>query len=184
MQQLLDALTCLGEARIVHCDVKPENILLCSYETLFCLFLCSFLDQVYAVLSLCACLLMDLCTTFALYYVPVFCGIACTNYSGWLTRCVRLNEPRVKMIDFGSACFEGQTIYSYIQSRFYRAPEVLLGLPYGPPIDVWSLGCVAAELFLGLPLFPGVSEFNQVARIVEALGYVPCNATLCLCVLM
>ncbi len=46
-------------------------------------------------------------------------------------------------------------VYSYIQSRFYRSPEVVLGTSYNVAIDMWSLGCVAAELFLGLPLFPG-----------------------------
>lgn len=63
---------------------------------------------------------------------------------------------KLKLIDFGSACFEGRTFFSYIQSRFYRSPEVLLGLSYNGAIDMWSFGCVAAELFLGLPLFPGV----------------------------
>ena len=42
-----------------------------------------------------------------------------------------------------------------LQSRYYRAPEVLLGCGYGTRIDCWALGCIAAELFLGLPLFPG-----------------------------
>lgn len=50
---------------------------------------------------------------------------------------------------------QGRTFFSYIQSRFYRSPEVLLGLSYSGAIDMWSFGCVAAELFLGLPLFPG-----------------------------
>eukprot|EP00467_Chlorarachnion_reptans_P001058 CAMPEP_0114493850 /NCGR_PEP_ID=MMETSP0109-20121206/4330_1 /TAXON_ID=29199 /ORGANISM="Chlorarachnion reptans, Strain CCCM449" /LENGTH=897 /DNA_ID=CAMNT_0001670831 /DNA_START=413 /DNA_END=3105 /DNA_ORIENTATION=- len=81
-----------------------------------------------------------------------------------------LTSAKIKLIDFGSACNRNQTIYSYIQSRFYRSPEVLLGLPYDQKIDMWSIGCVAAELFLGLPLFPGVSAFNQVYRIVEMLG--------------
>jgi len=80
---------------------------------------------------------------------------------------------KLKLIDFGSACFEGRTTYSYIQSRFYRSPEVLLGVPYNGAIDLWSLGCVAAEMFLGLPLFPGVSQHNQVSRIVEMLGQPP-----------
>lgn len=63
-------------------------------------------------------------------------------------------------------------MYTYIQSRFYRSPEVLVGLPYTSAIDMWSLGCIAAELFLGLPLFPGSSEYNQITRIVEMIGYV------------
>lgn len=82
----------------------------------------------------------------------------------------RLQSPQIKVIDFGSACHEMQTVYTYIQSRFYRSPEVLLGLPYSTSIDMWSLGCIMVELFLGLPLFPGTSEYNQVSRITEMLG--------------
>lgn len=84
-----------------------------------------------------------------------------------------LETPNIKVIDFGSACHERQTVYTYIQSRFYRSPEVLLGLPYSASIDIWSLGCIVAELFLGLPLFPGSSEYNQMTRITEMLGYPP-----------
>ncbi|KAK6543241.1 dual specificity protein kinase yak1 [Orbilia ellipsospora] len=84
-----------------------------------------------------------------------------------------LESPIIKVIDFGSACDERQTVYTYIQSRFYRSPEVLLCLPYSSAIDMWSLGCIVVELFLGLPLFPGSSEYNQVARIVEMLGLPP-----------
>ncbi|KAI9361470.1 kinase-like domain-containing protein [Pilaira anomala] len=84
-----------------------------------------------------------------------------------------LESPTIKVIDFGSACHEVQTMYTYIQSRFYRSPEVLVGLPYTSAIDMWSLGCIAAELFLGLPLFPGSSEYNQLSRIVDMLGTPP-----------
>jgi dual specificity protein kinase YAK1 len=51
--------------------------------------------------------------------------------------------------------------------------QVLLGLPYSSMIDMWSLGCICVELFLGLPLFPGTSEYNQISRIVELLGCAP-----------
>lgn len=85
----------------------------------------------------------------------------------------RLQSPQIKVIDFGSACHELQTVYTYIQSRFYRSPEVLLGLPYSASIDMWSLGCIVVELFLGLPIFPGTSEYNQVSRIVDMLGLPP-----------
>ena len=80
---------------------------------------------------------------------------------------------KVKVIDFGSACFEGYTAHPYIQSRFYRSPEVLVGLPYDAAIDMWSLGCVAAELYLGLPILPGLHEHDQLARITELLSPVP-----------
>ncbi|KAJ2671626.1 dual specificity protein kinase yak1, partial [Coemansia sp. RSA 1285] len=86
-----------------------------------------------------------------------------------------MEKPVVKVIDFGSACFEWQTTFTYIQSRFYRSPEILLGLPYSSRIDMWSLGCIVAELYLGLPLFPGSSEYNQLSRIIELLGTPPAN---------
>jgi serine/threonine protein kinase len=80
---------------------------------------------------------------------------------------------KIKLIDFGSACFEGQTAHTYIQSRFYRSPEVLIGLPYDSAIDTWSLGCVAAELFLGLPILPGVHEHDQLCRVSEMISNLP-----------
>ena len=60
--------------------------------------------------------------------------------------------------------------YIYIVDR---SPEVLLGAPYTGAIDNWSLACVCAEMFLGLPLFPGVSQHNQLSRIVEMFGVPP-----------
>lgn len=79
----------------------------------------------------------------------------------------------IKVIDFGSSCFEHQRVYTYIQSRFYRAPEVILGSKYGMPIDMWSLGCILAELVTGYPLLPGEDEFDQLACIMELLGMPP-----------
>lgn len=85
-----------------------------------------------------------------------------------------LDTAQLKIIDFGSACQLHYPVYSYVQSRFYRSPEVLLGWPdYDSKIDMWSLGCVAGELFLGIPLFPGQNEMNMICRIVEMLGDMP-----------
>ena len=77
----------------------------------------------------------------------------------------------MKIVDLGSSCFYNQKIYTYIQSRYYRAPEVLIGGKYSYPIDMWSFGCIIAELYLGLPIFPGNSEYDQMRRIIEILGY-------------
>jgi len=60
---------------------------------------------------------------------------------------------RCAVVDFGNACWERQQFTSDVQTRQYRAPEVLLGAPYGTPIDVWSLACVAFEVATGDVLF-------------------------------
>ncbi|XP_059150882.1 homeodomain-interacting protein kinase 2-like isoform X2 [Physella acuta] len=78
---------------------------------------------------------------------------------------------RVKVIDFGSASHVSKAVCStYLQSRYYRAPEILLGLPFCEAIDMWSLGCVIAELFLGWPLYPGSSEYDQIRYISQTQG--------------
>ncbi|KAK9914736.1 hypothetical protein M0R45_038494 [Rubus argutus] len=87
--------------------------------------------------------------------------------------CTSVKPAEIKIIDFGSACMEDRTVYSYIQSRYYRSPEVLLGYQYTTAIDMWSFGCIVAELFLGLPLFPGASEFDLLRRMIEILGGQP-----------
>lgn len=76
----------------------------------------------------------------------------------------------IKIIDYGSSCFSDEIVYTYIQSRFYRAPEIMLGIPYTSAIDMWSFGCICTELFTGLPLFPGESEKEQLALIMEMKG--------------
>ncbi len=80
------------------------------------------------------------------------------------------NKSGVKIVDFGSSCFENEKLYSYIQSRYYRSPEVILGSAYDMSIDMWSFGCIMAELYLGklifslkiknigYPIFPGEDE--------------------------
>lgn len=55
----------------------------------------------------------------------------------------------IKVIDLGSSCFQTDNLSLYVQSRSYRAPEVMLGLPYDEKIDVWSIGCILAELYSG-----------------------------------
>lgn len=82
----------------------------------------------------------------------------------------RPDSSEVKLIDFGSACQTTHATHSYVQSRFYRSPEVLLGVPYTTAVDMWSLGCIAGELFLGLPLFPGHDDDNMLRRMAEMLA--------------
>ncbi|RKF62271.1 putative dual specificity protein kinase pom1 [Erysiphe neolycopersici] len=110
-KQILNSLLLLQQHKVIHCDLKPENVLLAH---------------------------------------PL--------------------HTQIKVIDFGSSCFENEKVYTYIQSRFYRSPEVILGMTYGMPIDIWSLGCIMAELYSGLPIFPGENEQEQLACIMEVFG--------------
>jgi dual specificity tyrosine-phosphorylation-regulated kinase 2/3/4 len=114
MRNIALALRFLHDRSIIHCDLKPENVL-------------------------------------------------------WTTpRCTS-----VKLIDFGCCCRTDKKLFSYIQSRFYRAPEVILKFGYDRPIDIWSFGCLLAELRTGRPLFPGQDEVQQLSLIVEVLGLPP-----------
>lgn len=109
--QMLMSLSLMRHHRIVHCDLKPENVLLKH---------------------------------------PA--------------------KSAIKVIDFGSSCLEHEKMYTYIQSRFYRSPEVILGMSYHMAIDMWSLGCIMAELYTGFPIFPGENEQEQLSCIMEILG--------------
>nr|XP_032827331.1 dual specificity tyrosine-phosphorylation-regulated kinase 2-like [Petromyzon marinus] len=129
---MLQCLDGLHRNRIIHCDLKPENVLLRHSST-----------------------------------SPA--GGAGSAGAG-AAAAAGHRGAAIKVIDFGSSCFEHQRVYTYIQSRFYRAPEVIMGARYGPPIDVWSLGCIVAELVTGRPLFAGEDEGDQLACIMEVLG--------------
>ncbi|KAI3816873.1 hypothetical protein L1987_10657 [Smallanthus sonchifolius] len=72
----------------------------------------------------------------------------------------------IKVIDLGSSCFETDHLCCYVQSRSYRAPEVILGLPYDKKIDIWSLGCILAELCTGNVLFQNDSPATLLARVI------------------
>ncbi|XP_053200585.1 glycogen synthase kinase-3 beta-like isoform X2 [Panonychus citri] len=79
----------------------------------------------------------------------------------------------LKLCDFGSAkhLVVGEPNVSYICSRYYRAPELIFGATdYTTMIDVWSAGCVLAELILGQPIFPGDSGVDQLVEIIKVLG--------------
>lgn len=80
---------------------------------------------------------------------------------------------QVKIIDLGSSCFLTDRLNIYVQSRSYRAPEVILGLPYDQRIDVWSLGCILMELYTGRVLLQNDSLPALLARIESILGHVP-----------
>ncbi|KAK1421337.1 hypothetical protein QVD17_23588 [Tagetes erecta] len=76
----------------------------------------------------------------------------------------------IKIIDLGSSCFQNDKLSLYVQSRSYRAPEVIIGLPYDQKVDLWSLGCILAELSSGDVLFPNEELAILLARVIGTLG--------------
>ncbi|EGC40225.1 hypothetical protein DICPUDRAFT_96328 [Dictyostelium purpureum] len=83
------------------------------------------------------------------------------------------SKGELTLADFGSAKIlePNHTSMSYICSRYYRAPELLVGCSnYTTKIDIWSIGCILAEMLIGKPLFPGTNSNDQLGRIIEVLG--------------
>ena len=112
--QMLHGLAHLSKIKIIHCDLKPENVV--------------FTDS---------------------------------------------TRQAVKIIDFGSACTEFKQGFVYVQSRFYRCPEVVLGLPYDAAVDMWSFGCILSELVTGRPLFPAIDERELLEFFIIRIGHNP-----------
>jgi dual specificity tyrosine-phosphorylation-regulated kinase 2/3/4 len=142
--QLLNSLALLRQHKLIHCDLKPENILL-KHPTKSAIKVIDF-------------------------------GSSCLeNQKGIFFS----KKKKVYMWDDDYYLFiffvyfflyMKFLVYSYIQSRFYRSPEVILGLSYSMAIDMWSLGCILAEIYTGCPLFPGENEQDQFATIMEIQG--------------
>ncbi|XP_046431396.1 glycogen synthase kinase-3 beta isoform X5 [Neodiprion virginianus] len=115
-----------------------------------------------------------------LYMYQLFRSLAYIHSLGICHRDIKpqnlLLDPEtgvLKLCDFGSAkhLVKGEPNVSYICSRYYRAPELIFGaIDYTTKIDVWSAGCVLAELLLGQPIFPGDSGVDQLVEIIKVLG--------------
>lgn len=87
------------------------------------------------------------------------------------------NDGILKLCDFGFAramTVNGSGQFTdYVATRWYRSPELLLGAPYGKPVDIWAIGCILGELSDGQPVFPGESEIDQLFTIQKVLGALP-----------
>ena len=115
-----------------------------------------------------------------LYMYQLFRSLAYIHSHGICHRDIKpqnlLLDPEsgiLKLCDFGSAkhLVRGEPNVSYICSRYYRAPELIFwATDYTTNIDVWSAGCVFAELMLGQPIFPGDSGVDQLVEIIKVLG--------------
>ncbi|CAG8698887.1 3610_t:CDS:10, partial [Ambispora leptoticha] len=84
-----------------------------------------------------------------------------------------LYNSDIRVIDFGSATFEEEYHSSVIQTRHYRAPEVILGLGWSYPCDLWSVGCILIELFTGQTVFQTHDNLEHLAIMERVLGKIP-----------
>ena len=88
--------------------------------------------------------------------------------------CLESQDPcHVKLIDFGSCVCRLDSLNSYMQSRWYRAPEVILGIPPDFKVDLWSLGCTLAEEVVGFPIFKGTSVPRFLPLSMLFLVHIP-----------
>ncbi|KAL7159792.1 hypothetical protein ABFS83_01G051400 [Erythranthe nasuta] len=108
----------------------------------------------------------------------VFQGLAYIQQRGYFHRDLKpenllVSKDIIKLADFGLAreINSNPPFTEYVSTRWYRAPEVLLQSPtYGPPVDMWAMGAIMAELFTLRPLFPGSSEADEIYKICNVLG--------------
>ncbi|XP_062441890.1 SRSF protein kinase 3-like [Rhea pennata] len=159
LQQVLAGLHFLHKCcRIIHTDIKPENILLYAGDKTLQKFLYDIVDSSQRT------------------------DLGLKGPGGDLGNRLEhsdLMSIEVKIADLGSACWTYKPFSKEIQTQPYRALEVLLGLGYGTPADIWSTGCLAFEMATGQCLFdprPGKyfsRDDDHVALIIELLGRIP-----------
>ncbi|KAB0802135.1 hypothetical protein PPYR_04321 [Photinus pyralis] len=85
----------------------------------------------------------------------------------------RVKRTDVRLIDFGSATFDHEHHSTIVSTRHYRAPEVILELGWSQPCDVWSIGCILFELYLGVTLFQTHDNREHLAMMQRILGEIP-----------
>jgi len=85
----------------------------------------------------------------------------------------KVKSTEVRLIDFGSATFDWEHHSKVVSTRHYRAPEVILELGWSQPCDIWSIGCIAFELYLGFTLFQTHDNREHLAMMEKILGPLP-----------
>ncbi|NXL02796.1 CLK1 kinase, partial [Mesembrinibis cayennensis] len=84
-----------------------------------------------------------------------------------------LKNPDIKVVDFGSATYDDEYHSTLVSTRHYRAPEVILALGWSQPCDVWSIGCILMEYYLGFAVFPTHNSKEHLAMMERILGPLP-----------
>lgn len=81
-----------------------------------------------------------------------------------------LLDTEIRLIDFGSATFEDEYHSAVVSTRHYRAPEIILGLGWSFPCDIWSIGCILVEFFTGDALFQTHDNLEHLAMMQQVVG--------------
>lgn len=108
----------------------------------------------------------------------MLCGIKHLHSAGIIHRDLKpsnivvKSDCSLKILDFGLARTAGTSFMMtpYVVTRYYRAPEVILGMGYKENVDIWSIGCIFSEMIRGHVMFPGTDHIDQWNKIVELLG--------------
>ncbi|CAB4057528.1 JNK [Lepeophtheirus salmonis] len=108
----------------------------------------------------------------------MLCGIKHLHLAGIIHRDLKpsnivvRSDCTLKILDFGLARSAGTSFMMtpYVVTRYYRAPEVILGMGYKENVDIWSVGCIMGEMIRGGVLFPGTDHIDQWNKIIEQLG--------------
>ena len=138
----------------MHTDLKPENILLVNSDY------AAIAHRVGALLSALLCKLTSL-------------RIQATKAAPQVKAKRLLKNSSIHLIDFGSATFEEEYHASVVSTRHYRAPEIILGMGWSFPCDVWSIGCILVEFYTGEALFQTHENLEHLAMMEIVFGKVP-----------
>lgn len=141
-RQLIRSVCFLHDLNIIHTDLKPENILLC--------------DESFNQYQLST----DIVSTLSNRRKQA-------SNNGMRKF---LKNPEIKIIDFGSAIFHNEYHPPIISTRHYRAPEIVLGLGWSYPCDIWSIACILIELMIGESLYPIHENFEHMVMMERING--------------
>ncbi|KOG97697.1 serine/threonine protein kinase KNS1 [Saccharomyces eubayanus] len=140
-RQLIRSVCFLHDLGIIHTDLKPENILIC--------------DETHIAQNL---------------PPKTIQSLSKRRREASKGKHKILNNPEVKIIDFGSAIFHYEYHPPVISTRHYRAPEIVLGLGWSFPCDIWSIACVLVELVIGESLYPIHENLEHMAMMQRING--------------
>lgn len=155
--QIIQAVKFLHKIKIIFTDLKPENIVFVTDRSI---------RRTIAQLE------SKLPHAFQFWKMRM----KNAGYTDDDIQCLTVEIPidiRIKVIDFGSALFEARWHNHLVQTRHYRAPEVVLGMRWSFPIDIWSIGCIMLEFIYGRMVFNTHDSIDHLSQMTKMIGPMP-----------